>query len=62
VDAVTAGRCHALALADDGSVYSWGHEEAVRLGALGLGASVKDLKDHVLTPQRIPELRVACGL
>jgi alpha-tubulin suppressor-like RCC1 family protein len=62
VDAVAAGECHELVLADDGRVYAWGHEEAKKSGALGLGISVQDAGNHVLTSQRIPGLRVACGL
>jgi alpha-tubulin suppressor-like RCC1 family protein len=62
VDAVVAIANHTLALADDGSVYAWGHSEAVNSGALSLGDSVQGAGDHVLTPQRIPGLRVACVL
>jgi alpha-tubulin suppressor-like RCC1 family protein len=62
VDAVTASGHHTLALADDGSVYTWGHEEAAKSGALGLGASVSDAGKCVPTPQHILGLRVACGL
>jgi alpha-tubulin suppressor-like RCC1 family protein len=51
-----------LALADDGSVYAWGDKMAAASGALGLGTSVSDAGLRVPTPQRIPELRVACGL
>jgi alpha-tubulin suppressor-like RCC1 family protein len=57
VVAVTAGIHHTLALADDGSVYAWGDQEAAEGGLLGPGASVSGA--GVLTPQRIPELRVA---
>jgi hypothetical protein len=32
------------------------------MGALGLGTSVRDAGRKVHTPQRIPELHVACGL
>jgi alpha-tubulin suppressor-like RCC1 family protein len=65
VDAVAAGERHTLALADDGSVYVWGDRFAADSGALGLGPSVNDAGRAgraVHTPQRIPGLRVACGL
>jgi alpha-tubulin suppressor-like RCC1 family protein len=62
VDAVAVCDHHTLALADDGSVYAWGSEHAAMLGALGLGPSVNDAGVRVLTRQRIPELRVTCGL
>jgi alpha-tubulin suppressor-like RCC1 family protein len=62
VDAVVGSWGHTLALADDGSVYAWGVGDVVRAGALGLGVSVSAASGTVLTPQRIPELRVACGL
>jgi alpha-tubulin suppressor-like RCC1 family protein len=62
VDTVAVGDDHALALADDGSVYVWGNKEAARLGALGLGDAVTDAEVEVLTPRRMPGLRVACGL
>jgi alpha-tubulin suppressor-like RCC1 family protein len=62
VDAVAASNHHALALADDGSVYAWGSTYGARSGALGLGASVSDAGVRVPTPPRIPELRVGCGL
>jgi alpha-tubulin suppressor-like RCC1 family protein len=61
VDAVAA--CdHTLALVDDGSVYGWGDMMAGARGALGLGASASNAGVPVSTPQRVPELRVACGL
>jgi alpha-tubulin suppressor-like RCC1 family protein len=60
VDSVVACPDHALALAADGSVYARGSGCAARFGALGLGTSI--MNAGVLTPQRIPELRVACGL
>jgi alpha-tubulin suppressor-like RCC1 family protein len=61
VDAVAGGINHTLALADDGSVYSWGGSYAARIGALGLGPSVSGAKVPVRTPRRIPALRVAYG-
>jgi hypothetical protein len=61
VDAVAGGQRHALALADDGSVYAWGNVEAAMTGALGLGPSVSDDTTAVLTPQRVSALRVAPG-
>jgi alpha-tubulin suppressor-like RCC1 family protein len=62
VDAAIASAHHTLALADDGSVYVCGHALVAELGALGLGPSVRDAGRAVPTPQRIPALRVACGL
>jgi alpha-tubulin suppressor-like RCC1 family protein len=62
LDAVAVGSFHTLALADDGSVYAWGGEDAANVGALGLGPAVSDADVPVPTPQRIPALRVACGL
>jgi alpha-tubulin suppressor-like RCC1 family protein len=62
VDAVAAGYNYTLARVDDGSVYTWGHANAARGGALGLGPSVSGAGRTVATPQRIPDLRVACGL
>jgi alpha-tubulin suppressor-like RCC1 family protein len=62
VDAVAAGEGHTLALADDGSVYARGCQDAAASGALGLGPSVSGARQSVLTPQRVPALRVACGL
>jgi alpha-tubulin suppressor-like RCC1 family protein len=62
VVAVAADHHHTLALADDGSVYSWGNRFAAMSGALGLGPSVSDAKRAVPTPQRIPEMRAAGGL
>jgi hypothetical protein len=50
VDALAVRCTEALALADDGSVYVW-HAERV----------VAD-PENEFTPQRIPGLRVACGL
>jgi alpha-tubulin suppressor-like RCC1 family protein len=61
VDAVASGLI-TTALADDGSVYTWGCFEAAREGALGLGDSVTEAGVDVRKPQRIPALRVACGL
>jgi alpha-tubulin suppressor-like RCC1 family protein len=61
VDAVAAGAAHTHALADDGSVYAWGSDYSAGWSTLGLGPSAKGAK--VLTPRRIPALRVAaCGL
>jgi alpha-tubulin suppressor-like RCC1 family protein len=62
VDAVAAGHNHTLALADDGSVYAWGNYRAAQVGSLGLGSLVSGAPSTVHTPQRIPALRVACGL
>jgi alpha-tubulin suppressor-like RCC1 family protein len=59
VDAMAATAYHTLALADDGSVYTWGGWHAANSGLLGLGSSVRDA---VHSLQRIPALRVACGL
>jgi alpha-tubulin suppressor-like RCC1 family protein len=62
VDAVAAGEHHTLALADNGSVYAWGNENAAHAGALGLGLSMRNAVGSVLTPQRVPALQVECGL
>jgi alpha-tubulin suppressor-like RCC1 family protein len=62
VDAVIAPDQYTLALANVGSVYAWGNKDAAAKGALGLGPAVSDAGVRVPTPQRIPELRVACGL
>jgi alpha-tubulin suppressor-like RCC1 family protein len=62
VDAVIASFYHTLALADHGSMYAWGSGIAAIRGALGLGASVSDAGVRVPTAQRVPGLRVACGL
>jgi E3 ubiquitin-protein ligase HERC2 len=61
VDAVFAGECHVLALADHGVVYAWGGLDAARAGALGLGTSLS-FEAPVSTPQRVPDARVALGL
>jgi alpha-tubulin suppressor-like RCC1 family protein len=61
MDAVAAGESHTLVLADDGSVYVWGDERAAASGAFGLGPEADD-DGWVVMPQRIPALRVACGL
>jgi alpha-tubulin suppressor-like RCC1 family protein len=53
VIAVAAADHHALALADDGSVYSWGGKEAITYGALGLGFLVRNAGRNVGTPQRV---------
>jgi NIMA (never in mitosis gene a)-related kinase len=62
VDAVAASYRHTLALADGGSVYAWGSKQAAMDGALGLGDATRNMPYPVRKPQRIPELRVACGL
>jgi hypothetical protein len=54
VDAVVASYYHTLALAGDGSVYSWGDKDAAASGALGLGSSVSDAGTALHTPQRSP--------
>jgi alpha-tubulin suppressor-like RCC1 family protein len=59
VDAVAASAVHTLALANDGSVYTWGDVSAGQEFALGLGPSVSGAGRNVHTPQRIPDLRVA---
>jgi alpha-tubulin suppressor-like RCC1 family protein len=61
VDAVAAGGA-GVALAEDGSVYSWGGALIADAGALGLGPSGRTAIRLVPTPQRIPGLRVVCGL
>jgi alpha-tubulin suppressor-like RCC1 family protein len=54
---------HTLALADDGSVYAWGKRKAKEAGTLGLsGEDFEYYEWSVPTPQRVPKLRVACGL
>jgi alpha-tubulin suppressor-like RCC1 family protein len=63
LDGVTCCVFHSLALADDGGMYAWGGDHfAVKPGALGLGPSVINAGRAVINPQRIPALRVACGL
>jgi alpha-tubulin suppressor-like RCC1 family protein len=62
VDAVAAHHNHTLALAEDGSMYAWGDSYQAKMGAFRLSPSVSDAGVCVFTPQRIPELRVACGL
>jgi alpha-tubulin suppressor-like RCC1 family protein len=64
LDAVAAYLTHTLALADDGSVYSWGTRDAAESGALALGTFVRYDAGYedVLTPQRVPARRLACGL
>jgi alpha-tubulin suppressor-like RCC1 family protein len=62
VHAVVTGLIHTLALADDGSVYAWGRDDAASSGALGLDPSVRDAARTVSTPQRLPALLVAYGL
>jgi alpha-tubulin suppressor-like RCC1 family protein len=59
VDAMAVAKKHMLALADDRSVYAWGHVDAAESGALGLGPSVSGTRIPVRTPRRrIPALRV----
>jgi E3 ubiquitin-protein ligase HERC2 len=60
-DAVTTSSGHTLARADDGSVYVWGCRDTAFSGALGLGPVVSNGDKAVLTPQRVPMLRVACA-
>jgi alpha-tubulin suppressor-like RCC1 family protein len=62
VDAVATGAFHTMAMAGDGGVFTWGTSDAAESGALGLGRSVRAAKRGVPTPQRIPALRVSCGL
>jgi alpha-tubulin suppressor-like RCC1 family protein len=62
VVAVDAGENHTLAVADDGSVYAWGHVRTAKWGSLGLGPTASLAQTAVRTPQRIPALRVACCL
>ena len=59
---MVAGWSHTLALAEDGSVYSWGNEHAATAGALGLGYAVSGARMPVPTPECIPALRVGCEL
>jgi alpha-tubulin suppressor-like RCC1 family protein len=59
VDAAAARERHTLAVADDGSVYAWGIADEAEMGLLGLGPSVNGAGVCVLTPQRVPALRVA---
>jgi alpha-tubulin suppressor-like RCC1 family protein len=61
VDVVAVGPRHTLAMADHGSAYVWGQAYAAKAGALGLGVEVSNLAVRVPTPQRISELRAACG-
>jgi hypothetical protein len=62
VDAVAANSQFTQAIADDGSVYTWGNKRAASSGALGLGPAVSDAGLDVPTPRRVPALRVAtCG-
>jgi alpha-tubulin suppressor-like RCC1 family protein len=62
VDLVIASFDHTLAPADEGSMYAWGTGHAAQTGMLGLHTSVSDAGWTVCTPQRVPELRVTCGL
>jgi alpha-tubulin suppressor-like RCC1 family protein len=61
-DAIADGYDHTLALADDGSVYTWGGENARKSGALGLGPAVTEPYRKAIYPLRVPGLHVACGL
>jgi alpha-tubulin suppressor-like RCC1 family protein len=61
VDAVAAGVGHTLALASDGSVYSWGNMCAAKWGVLGLGPTVGAAEKEVHTPERIATLCAANG-
>jgi alpha-tubulin suppressor-like RCC1 family protein len=62
VNAVSAGKSRTLALAEDGSRYAWGNEDAAKRGALGLGPSVSDAGVHGPTPQRLPALLETYGI
>jgi alpha-tubulin suppressor-like RCC1 family protein len=68
VDAVAVGENHTFALADDGSVYPWGDWRAINSGALGLrplplpSEDDAGLQKVAIPQQRIPALRVACGV
>jgi alpha-tubulin suppressor-like RCC1 family protein len=64
VEAVATGTNYTLALADDGRVYAWGSKGAAASGALGLDSPWVQGASWwaVQTPQRVPEVRVACGL
>jgi hypothetical protein len=61
MDAVAAGYRHTLAVADNGSLYVWGDSAGAGSVALCLGTSAfEDV--CVPTPQRVPDVRLACGL
>jgi hypothetical protein len=63
VYSVAASDSQTLALADNGRVYAWDDEYgAPGLGLICLADAVGDAGEDVQTPQRISELRVACGL
>jgi alpha-tubulin suppressor-like RCC1 family protein len=60
VDAVAAGYERTLVLADNGIVYAWGvGMNPEGLDALGLGSAMPTVMRPVLTPQLVPDLRVA---
>jgi alpha-tubulin suppressor-like RCC1 family protein len=61
IDALAANDSYTIVCEDDGRVYAWGRKWAAKCGVLGLGPSVCKPAKHVLTPQRVPGLRVTCG-
>jgi hypothetical protein len=58
VHAVAAGDDHTLALAENGSVYAWGHDYGAHSGALGVGAVKGRATRRMRTPHRVPGLRL----